>query len=136
MPEPTEEEYGFNCDEDGVWRHGGFDTREEALAEATDYYDFDDNIRHVFTGRYVPVTLPATGYADAVIDRLIDWAYDHFGELAEDWPEATPEMRAELDAEFAAVLKGWLDRHGLTPNWKAIVEVREHELPARGNGEK
>jgi hypothetical protein len=100
---------------------------EEFNCESLDeLLDSDDQLKagdNVYVGEAVMPSHRQLCSADDVIEAIGERAYDIVGEAADDFPDATPEARAELDA----LLGAWMQKH-CTINFYQVKNVRPYVL--------
>lgn len=65
----------FNETEDGLWCHGDFETKEEAIEEAKVYFSEDDQ-EEIYIGQCKTVPLPT--YID--VDDIFEQLNEHYSE--------------------------------------------------------
>ncbi len=130
MSEPKPTVWGYADSEHAERYDGACDSREEAITEGRETY-----------GEYVPIWIqggyrpdPADMMPDA--EHISDWvgekAYDNWGgeEIVGNWPKATKESRAELDA----LLSTWARKH-IPPTFWIGVGHAERIDPGAAIGE-
>jgi hypothetical protein len=96
-----------------------FDTldSEGRLEVGTVYYEAD--FRRMTAGDVVSV--------EQVLDDMGERLYEEVGEIADDYPAATPEAKEELKA----FLHAWVDRHANpTSYWIVVGKAREKRVTA------
>lgn len=108
-----------------VWSSNNEDFTCDELAELLDMNDDLAIGDVVFIGEVAPIQTKHLCDADDVIEMIGERAYDEVGEYADDYPDVTPEARAELDA----LLAGWIEKHA-KPTFYSVVNVREHVITA------
>lgn len=115
----------FSHSLDGEYYYHSFDTREEAIADATSAYE--DHGRF-YVGEIVPPRQPELFFhAESWMDHVSDQD-DYGGEWAEDWNKSTGPQLAELDEKVRAVMSEWLDRHKLRPTFWNIGKTERFEI--------
>ena len=117
--------YSWNRQE---FRSNVFPSIKEALAEAVE--DGGDQYSHVYIGevsRYCNSSFFPS--ADYIIEHMADQAADVGGEFAEGYPDVSEEAEAELTEQLTALLDAWCEKHGVSPRFWEVVNVKEHRLP-------
>lgn len=113
-------------DNDGVWPNvaaSEFSAIEE-LSEHDDNPDGDGDDIIGYLGDLAEVDTPEIDMGD-LLSNLNDQACDDMNPaLVGNWPKATREQLAELNAEANAVIAKWLTRHKLWPMWCGIENIR------------
>lgn len=114
----TPEKWAYSRDQEQY--HGDFATWWDAVLGGLPR-DADDSAG-VWVGKCEPPWPPEDhGFADVVIEHIQEQD-DYRGEWADDWPGASKEQYAELEALLSAALAGWLDKHGLRPKFFTVPE--------------
>lgn len=122
----------MHCRNSDVWNSDSFPTKEEAIADGRECYGDDAGFR-VGQGAEARVFPPD---ADAVIERMAERVYDHYGECSESFlSTVSKEARAELDAELNRVVAAWLTKHGEWPAFGDIVNIESVEPVDEHGGE-
>lgn len=108
-----------------VWSHDNETFNCTDLGELLDQMVCDEELQ---AGRVVYYGEPVEPRriwvdADSVIEDIENRAYDDGGEHTEDFPNVSPEAKAELDA----FLKEWQETH-CKPTWWAVRNVKEYTL--------
>lgn len=111
--------------------YGEYATREEAIAAAVRELAGcgDDAVLYIAQDRpprvdFAGVDLP---------EHLAAWVEEDFGgPAAEDWPafNATEQQLADLTRAIEAAFVAWLERHGMTPDWRVIEDPERLTLGA------
>jgi hypothetical protein len=131
--------YAFSISGDRY--QGTFNSREEALAEAIAHARRSpDSLPTVYVGRIVPADPKAGGHARAVLSHMAARAKEEFGDSAEEYLTGlSPKLIDNLDESLELVIRGWLDRNDLSPNFFKVDAIGEYTLPSspqtRGNSE-
>lgn len=103
-----------------------FFSREAAIAGGTDYFDGEP----FYIGKLVPPSPPEDRFgAEGWLDD-VSCQDDYSGDHAEDWDASTREQREELETEVRRVMAAWLDRHGLRPAFRNVLETERITPPA------
>ncbi|WP_431207476.1 hypothetical protein [Burkholderia cepacia] len=108
-----------------VWSRNNEDFTWDELDELLDTHDDLAVGDVVFIGEVAPIQTKHLCDADDVIDLIGERAYDEVGEYADNYPDVTPEARAELDA----LLAGWIEKHA-KPTFYSVINVRRHIITA------
>ena len=130
MSEPV-----YCCSLNGEEFHGGFDTREAALAEGQAEAESDWPYGHtgtVYTGeqRHALHFLRQreARIGESVVEQLDEWLLD---DIASD--DTIVELIKEKHAAFGKHILDWLEVHGSFNRW-AVDEVQEHEFTTPEEG--
>ncbi|WP_175760472.1 hypothetical protein [Burkholderia anthina] len=97
----------------------------DALDELLDMHDDLAVGDVVYFGDVAPIPTKHLCDADDIIDMLGERAYDEVGEAADDYPNISPEAKAELESLIA----GWIEKHA-KPTFYSVINVREHIITA------
>ena len=110
---------------------GRFNTRQEALAEATRRVDAQpERPQSVYVGRLHTIDPKLTGHAAAIIQEMRKSAIADIGELGDEYlRRATAEQVTELDREIGTVVHTWLQRHELASAAFRVEEISERPVP-------
>lgn len=114
-----------------IWRPDFEATsREEVIKITKEHIEEDDCDSCKFRiGRRVKMDFPTVD-AELIIEELKNIADDNIGELAETFLESTTvEQDEELTNEINEVIRKWVDKHGLDPEYymvldEEVIEVR------------
>ena len=122
----TDKPYAYSFDRETF--QGAFATREQAAdAGLRAAQQQMNNVPSVFVGKRVAIDPQADGHADAIArsmrQRMLASSGDA-GYLA----AANEHVLADLDAQLAATIVGWLTRHELVPAAK-VKSISEYPLP-------
>lgn len=119
--------YRLENDEQGVWMHDTYKTKDEAIKKGIEQAK-ECNAKEISIGKTVQDVLPNID-ADDVISDIQDNMYDAYGDFAEDYLDyvKTEEIK-ELDNKLNAVLQEWLENNNLEPNFYHIIEVEKLEV--------
>lgn len=114
--------YSFSFDEEHYY--GSFASREDAAIAAR----ADRPGSNFWTGRNRPPALDLRWHLDA--DRIIENILDHeedFGlDVADEWPNASLEQRAELTTYLEKTFRDWMTRYDLQPKFFIAEDVQFH----------
>lgn len=111
---------------DQVWGHaqskdserytGAFGSRAEAIEDGREWYSASDGF-WVMGGRFPKASefIPDTDY---LLELMSERASDEHGEVVDDFPNVTPEGKAELKKALAA----WASEHVEVRFWKGTTE--------------
>lgn len=120
---------------DGEEFHGYFETREEALDEATADAACDhgpDDVVILYTGeqRHAMHYLRKweASIAEHLIEQLDEWLIDH---IASD--DIIVEVEKEKRAELGKLILDWVEKNASFNRW-AVDGVQEHEVTLRAEG--
>lgn len=115
-------------DNDEHYRVGPCESRDEALAEATDYFGDAETI---FLIEACVATWGAPS-ADSVIGDMLDNCDDLFAEDYPDGLDGTKEEQAEAEKELQAALDGWMAKWSrIFPTPTRFACSRNHETVAQ-----
>lgn len=66
---------------------------------------------------------------DSILDKITNYAYDEHGEVSEGWLEKVEsDIVDELSDDLTNTLLRWLDRHGLSPEFGNIKNIKAYDL--------
>jgi hypothetical protein len=65
------------------------------------------------------------GWLPDMVEYMGERAYDDGGEFASDWPPASKEQSAELQADVERVVTAWLEKHSMQPMFWSVINVKE-----------
>lgn len=110
---------------------GAFGSREEALAAALEKArTMESEPTTVYIGQFAPVDPRASGHAQAIINSISRRVRGELGEMGENvLGDVTREQVKELDESIAAMITGWLTKHGLIQRFRRIGAISEHTVP-------
>jgi hypothetical protein len=126
MSEPTNPAgtvWGYSIDEDEGFQ-GAFTTKEEAIEKGNARFKNEPETGGTFwiqPGAYPPVTKVAPDYgmlSEHVVDLIGDNAHEAWDDMAEDFPDVSPEAKKELENELKSVIDAWMMRHLEAPCWE------------------
>lgn len=115
---------------------GGFEMVEEAVEDARhawrdDYGFYPGQGEYVAVAPYTPYELKLNIYR--ILDDIYEDAEETAGFAAQDWSEEidelTEEDRQEIRGELQAVLREWLKKHGLEPNFGTVDTEKASYYP-------
>jgi hypothetical protein len=114
---------------------GTFSSREEALAEAIVHARRSpDGPQTVYIGRMVPADPKAGGHARAVLSNMAARAKEEFGDAASEYLTGlSPKLLDNLDETLELVIRGWLNRHELMPDFFKVDAIGEYRVPGGPN---
>lgn len=121
--------YSYSLDEmDFI---GGFATREEAIAEATEVAR-GLKCATFWTGESVKpskssLVPSATMLAEMITERMALDASDVWDDT--DFPDATTESIAEMGRKVEAIVEAWAAEHVSEPDFFRVEDVQEHTVP-------
>ena len=121
--------YAFSLN--GEHYRGGYDSREEAVAEAMEAARRSQDVpQTVFVGRRVPGDCKASGHARAVLAHMAARAREQFGDAASNYLTNLNKGQVDsLDGMLETVILGWLERNDLTPTFSKIEAIGEYPVP-------
>lgn len=117
--------------EEGEVFDGRYDTQEEAAA-AFVKLQIPAPGDQFLVGQYERPSPPWEYVDAAVIFEDIACHEEYCGDAADHWPSATKEQMRELDESLTNLVKDWVERHGLMPDWWTVNITRK--CVATGNG--
>ncbi len=130
-------QYTWDCDgEAELWQNDICDSVGECIAAAREATkeDGDDHGNRVYVGEIISF-VPCVDAA-SVLDAIEEDAYDHCGDAAEDWRAYDPHMRNELDElsnTLTKLVNDWLKKHGRTPTFYAVKNIRTYPFSVLSN---
>jgi hypothetical protein len=110
---------------DEYWSRDEENFSYESLGELLDSHDDLEIGDVVYVGRRIVPDPGDWTDAEEVLEQLACRAVDDCGEFADDYPEASKEAKAELNALLAT----WARKHCI-PTFYMIKDVREYEITA------
>lgn len=119
-------EYNDNVE---MWMHDEFDTIEGCIEDAKENYDVEvgDTIA---VGEVVPYEVQV--WADDILEKLEQQAYEECGEAAEDWNtfsyKKDREKLDELSNQLTEVVKAWLKKYNRIPDFYKIENIEIVEV--------
>lgn len=118
------DKYGWSLN-NGDWSRDLYDSRGAAVEAALKYAGTSS----FYTARCRLPVVDLTGLDP--VDCLLDCCEDFQIEEAEGWAaqDATGEQRDELTRAMNAAFIAWAEKHGYTPDWWIVEDVREHGGP-------
>ena len=115
--------YAYSFDRETF--RGEFDDRTAAVAAAERALPtWPAAAEAIYVGRLVRPQLPVADLGDVVLSELADRRADS----GQPPVAADADARDELDARLAALVRAWLDDHGLAGTAR-VEEISEHALP-------
>lgn len=108
---------------DGVWSNS-VDGEENAIEELKAECEADDADFHGYIADVEEAEIDGPD-AERIIEQVGQWAYERYGEVAEDWPRVATEQRDVLQARLDKVFGEWLTEFNLWPGFTAISNIRE-----------
>jgi len=114
----------FNESQDGLWSNDDFETREEAVEAAREYFCSEQEIMYI--GRCEVVPLPTYFDVDDIFERLNEhysedcFEYDDY--LFED---VTKEDREWLESKLQDLILEFYKRAGIKSEQFTMVDVKE-----------
>ncbi|WP_250501938.1 hypothetical protein [Caballeronia sp. AZ7_KS35] len=108
-----------------AWSRNGEDYTCDDLHELIDLEDDLEAGDVVFVGEVKAIEMKHLCDADDVIEMMGERAYDEAGEWADNYPDVTPEAKAELDA----LLLAWMEKHA-KPSFYTVVNAHEYTVTA------
>lgn len=119
----------FSLSEDNFSYGEYFDTKLEAY-EAGKEYAIESGESHIYIGQckeYVPQI-----YAEDIIERVSETAYDEMGEWAEDFLcDVGKDAEQELQGEIEKVFFAWLNKHNLNSNFHEVINIQKINLEVK-----
>ena len=115
----------------GEHYRGTFSSREEAVTQAIDAARrAAEPPQSVYVGRMVPADPKAGGHARWVISNMTARAREEFGDAASSYLARLPREQIEnLDEALELVIRQWLHRHDLMPNFFKVEAIGEYSVP-------
>lgn len=110
--------YSYSINEENY--DGQYDTPEEA-AQAC-FHEYPDR-EACWVGEAVRPQPEHLITASDVIEHILNFE-DQFGWEGADWPEASKQELADLDARLTKVMEEWMDAHDLRPKFWNIENAR------------
>lgn len=118
--------YSWNGED---FKSGTFDSVKAALDDAV--ADNDGEHTHVYIGQ---VERPSNScfFPDAgdLLEHMDSQAYDYAGEYSADYLDVSDEAKAELNELLSSLLDSWCRKHGVSPSFYQVGNVKEYPLPA------
>ncbi len=130
LPSESDPEHGkWVCsNNEEEWPADSYEKKEEAIEAAPHEFDLEaDDV--FFVGQKKLYRPDDLAIADMVVEQLGEAAYEMCDHWAEDWPDVAPEQIKELDAALNKVMRAWLHKNGLLPNFFTVTAVERHEMP-------
>lgn len=128
-------EYSWSWD-DSDFSNGTFGSIEDAISDAIDSSDYGDEwqMAHVYVAEVERVDneqfFPSASW---VIEHMQEMAWCDFGDLADDYCNATIEARAELDQIIDQMLGEWCKKHNVEPSFYRVNNSKIHQLAKQGD---
>ncbi|MGP7732977.1 hypothetical protein [Oceanimonas smirnovii] len=121
----TEYCYSWNGED---FKSDTFSSVKAAMADAAVENDGEHGV--VYIGK---VSRPDNSmfFPDAgdVIEHMAEQADDFAGEYASDYPDVSDEAKAELAERLETLLNAWCEKHGVSPAFYQVRDVKERSLP-------
>jgi hypothetical protein len=113
----------FNDEDEGLWCHDHFDTKEEAIKAAIEYSN-DDEGQPMYVGKIIETPVPCP----IVADRLLEEAYDMLDEddeydqdLGDKFYDGiTKEQTDALEKIMEAAWTTWVEKYNIKTNSSTI----------------
>lgn len=118
----SKEKWSYELDiNSDIWGCGVFNSREEAIEEATKEALIDD-IKRFKIGQCKEVFNYGID-ADEVLERIAEETYEDVGEVAEDYlDDVTREHKEELQDKLNEVFYEWQEKYNYKPYFYTIVD--------------
>ena len=123
--------YTWEYEETDIWQHDLFDTIEDCILDAKENYLIEPETE-IVVGEVVP--WEPYVFANSVLERLEEYAYEECGEVAEDWyaydykSEEGRKSLDELSDKLTEIVKQWLKDNGTYPWFYRIENVKVVEV--------
>lgn len=119
----SKEWYASRNEEDWTNAEGPYGSEDEAINHGGGDLDRESG-ETFYTGYKSPFEPYISG--ERFRDRIAEQAWDHVGEHAGDWPEATKAQTEQLGERLKETFLGWIKEHGLEPGFFAIDGIQSH----------
>ena len=120
--------WSWNKLDDGSdWFHGVFDTKEEALNDALNYFRNTD-LPHIYIGKCEYVPLRTDVDPDRVLEDLDALYCDDSGCDYYIYEDITDEERKWLENKLSNLMAEFHEKIGLKPCWFTVDEIDEIDL--------
>lgn len=124
---PFEKEWLWSLDEDGngdgIWTNRE-SCREFAIMKAIENRSEEDrlteNVYVAESQEYIPYI-----FADIILERLSEDAWEECGEASEDSFKATGSQAKDLEEMLNNALGHWLTKHGLWPSFSKLGPIEK-----------
>jgi len=119
----TSEEYFNECEY--------YDTKEEAIEAAKEYYDEDheDYGYTFYVGQIEAIKMRADDLADVVIEHIQQDHFDNDGEFGQEYLDnVTKDHLRELDHQLEKLLNDWADKYGYQPKHFFVRNIEAIEV--------
>jgi hypothetical protein len=109
---------------------GAYDSAEEAVRAAVEQAESLSNPpTEIYVGQLVDPDPQVAHHAEAIVAAMNSRAHVDFGDQARNYVgRVLPEQLGELDVALAETISAWLKRHGLTPSFRVVRQVREYPM--------
>lgn len=112
--------------DDEIWRGGPCDTIKECVEEA---YDEGFEMTDTFAIGHIEPYKIDCDFADFLVERLAEDAYDEVGEIAYDWlGSVSKEAYEKLNEKITDVVKKWLKEIHEEPTFYKVLPCEECTL--------
>ena len=128
-------EYSWSWNDED-FNNGTFSCIEDAIRDAQDYADDGDSgwrdIVYVAEAERAKNEqfFPSAGW---VIEHMQEMAWGDFGDLADDYAEASLPARLELDVMLTETLNSWCKKHNIEPSFYRVTNSKVHQLAKQGD---
>ena len=128
-------EYSWSWNDED-FNNGTFSCIEDAIRDAQDSADDGDSwwrdIVYVADAERAKNEqfFPSAGW---VIEHMQEMAWGDFGDLADDYCNATIEARTELDQLIDQMLGEWCKKHNIEPSFYRVNNSKIHQLAKQGD---
>jgi len=117
--------WGFCGSELDELTHGQYETKEEAIYEAFDYYG---DVEAIYVGQYRPPTMPWDCFtADWLIDLTL-CQDDYCGDWADGVLSLTKGQEESLEGAVKPVIQKWFEDNNEVPEFGLIEGLERIEL--------
>lgn len=127
MEQKTEFAYSMNGENFGSFT---YESREEALKEAIEEENRGDST--IYVGEVCKPSLDeffTTHAIDTFLEQMSCWAYDDYGEAAEDWLECSKKEVALLHDTLKKPFYDWVKKTKNEPEFWRVTEIKKHKNP-------
>ena len=113
--------------DDEIWRGGPCDSIKECVEEALDEgLTMEDTFAIGYIEEY---KVDCTSFADDIIERLCEDAYDEVGEVSYDWLSCVARLETDkLNSRILEVVKQWLEEINEEPWFYKVLPCEECTL--------
>jgi len=112
--------YSYSSNEENYY--GGFETREDAVAEAS------KELTHFWTGKNRITESPEEHWYAVDWLEYVSETEEYSLECAQGWDRSTEDQREELEAEVRMVMRRWCEKHDLLPRFYHVEDIVEHKI--------